>query len=436
MNHEDTKADQAEHQVLFEKAHALINRESLVAILRRLVDIPSPTGEEASLANGITTLLNKLGLAGREQVINDDQSNAIGQIAGTGSGLDLLLYAPIDTVTASCAAEDLPWAGHELRDDMKAHAYVDKTHVFGLGAHNPKGHVSAIIEAARVIREADIPLKGNLSLGFGAGGMPTNGRPGIRADSGHGAGCHHLLAEMPRPDCAVIAKSGWSVSWEEVGLVWFEVSVDGTHSYVGSRHLLPYRSAIGDAGRLIIELEKWFLQWAEDHRSGLVAPQGVVSFIQSGWEYMPAFTPAVCRFSLDLRISPRTTPDQAEQAFAAALSELSERLKIKTSFRRILAIPGTTTVPEHFIIQSTIRSWEAIEGKKHSPVKGLSGATDANILRGHAVPTARVGLPKANLPDIDFQLGMNAVAIADLYRLTALLVHLAIRVCNTDKTDG
>lgn len=421
-----------EHQVLYEKARELISQDSLVSILRQLVDIPSPTGEEGALARHISLMLNDFDLAGQEQIIDSKQSNATGQITGSGDGLELLLYAPVDTVTSSCADEDLPWIGDELREDMVARSYVDDDHVFGLGAHNPKGHVACILEAARVIRQAQIPLKGNLKLGFGAGGMPTNARAGTRADSGHGAGCDYLLTNTSKPDCAVIAKSGWSVSWEEVGLIWFDVNVKGTHSYVGSRHLLPYRSAIKDAGQLIAGLEDWFGQWAEEHRAGLVAPQGVVSFIQSGWERMPAFTPATCRFRLDLRLSPRTSPEQAEQEFASVLKSLSDSLKIKTDFRRIVAIPGTTTDPEQLIIQRAISSWEAIEGKKHLAVEGLSGATDANILRSHKIPTARVGLPKARIPGIDFQLGMNAAAISDLYKLTEFLVHLATDVCNTD----
>lgn len=419
-------------QASFEKAQALISTDSLIDILRQLVDVPSPTGEEAVLAKQISAMLNDFDLAGHEQVIDAQQSNAIGEIAGSGGGPELLLYAPIDTVTSSCADEDLPWAGAELRPDMVARSYVEGDHVFGLGAHNPKGHAACIIEAARAIRQAQISLKGSLRLGLGAGGMPTHARAGTRPGSGHGAGCDYLLTHAAKPDCAVIAKSGWSISWEEVGLIWFEVNVEGTHSYVGSRHLLPYRSAIKDAGRLVIRLEDWFESWAEKHRAGLVAPQGVVSFIESGWERMPAFTPATCRLRLDLRLSPRTSPDQAEQEFAAMLEELSAQLQIKTNFRRIVAIPGTRTEPDQCIIQRAIRSWEAIEGKQHLAIEGLSGATDANILRGHGVPTARIGLPKANIPGIDFQLGMNAVAIADLYKLTALLVHLAIDLCNTD----
>ena len=425
-----------DQQTLFEKAKEFIGVDSLTLTLRQLVDIPSPTGEEAALAKHICVLLDSFDLSGFEQVIDDSQSNAIGQIAGSGGGVNLLLYAPIDTVTSASADEDLPWAGPELREDMLARAYVKNGHVFGLGAHNPKGHAACIIEAARAIRRAGVSLAGDLRLGFGAGGMPTNARPRTRTASGHGAGCDYMLTNAPKPDCALIAKSGWSVSWEEVGLIWFEVNVEGIHSYVGSRHLLPYRSAIADAGRLILKLEEWFDYWAEKYRSGLVAPQGVVSFIQSGWERMPAFTPASCRFFLDLRLSPRVTPAQVEQEFALALKAFSNDLGIKTSFRRMIAIPGTTTEPAHFIIRRTIHAWEAVEDKQHVVVKGLSGATDANILRAHGIPTARIGLPKANLPVIDFQLGMNAVSVTDLYRLTKLLVYLAIDVCNTDSKEA
>lgn len=427
----------SDHQTLFEEAKSTISSESLVAVLRQLVDIPSPTGNEAELARHITAMLTDFGLAGAEQLIDHHQSNATGLIPGSKKNSSLLLYAPIDTVTSSSADEDLPWVGPELRDDMLARAYVKNDHVFGLGAHNPKGHVACVIEAARVIKKMKIPLAGQLKLGFGAGGMPTNARLGARSDSGHGAGCDYLLSNMPKPDCAVIAKSGWAVSWEEVGLIWFEVDVEGTHTYVGSRHLLPYSNAIINAGKLIEKIEHWFGEWSEQHRSGLVAPQGVVSFIRSGWERMPAFTPASCRFRLDLRLSPRTTPEQAEETFSEALQRFSKALGIKTGFRTLIAIPGTTTDPKEWIIRRAIRSWEAVSGRiSHVPLQNTSGATDANILRAHGIPTARVGLPKANLPDLDFQLGMNAVAISDLRRLTEFLVHLVIDVCGPKAGRG
>src|SRR3546814_18213335 len=112
--------------------------------------------------------------------------------------------------------------------------------------------------------------------------MPTDARPGMRPDSGHGVGCAHMLRQGPKPDYAVIAKSGWSVSWEEVGLAWYEVNVAGAHSYVGSRQLLPYYNAIAIAGKVVPALEEWFTIWKEPHRSGMVASQGVVGLLEIG----------------------------------------------------------------------------------------------------------------------------------------------------------
>ena len=142
-----------------------------------------------------------------------------------------MLYAPIDTVTSNSTAEDTPWIGPELRDDMRAKAYIKDDHIFGLGAHNPKGHGACILETARVLKELNIDLPGDLYFGFGAGGMPTHGRAGFPHNSGHGSGCAKLLASLPKIDSAIIAKSGTSVTWEEVGFIWLEVTVAGKHNY-------------------------------------------------------------------------------------------------------------------------------------------------------------------------------------------------------------
>lgn len=413
----------------YERACAQIDEKSIVEILRMLIDTPSPTGEEAPLAAEIARHLTHYGLRGAVQPLDDRQANALGSIPGSTRGDALLLYSPIDTVTSNDPREDLPWAGADFAPDMQASTIVTGDNVIGLGAQNPKGHAACIIAAARALKSADIPLVHDLLLGFGAGGMPSNARPGTRIDSGHGVGCERMLQEAFKPSNAIIAKSGWSVSWEEVGFVWYEVTVKGTHTYVGSRHLMPYINPINDAGKVIAALEEWFPEWTERHRSGLVAPQGVVSFIEAGWERMPAFVPAVCRFRVDLRLSPRTSPHEADAAFSDCLRAIAGRLNVNLSWKRLIAIPGTTTAPERDVIQKSIQAWEAVEGRAHQPVAGMSGATDANILRAHGVPTARLGLPKAQSVALAFREGMNTAPIAPMKKLVQALIHAAIAMC-------
>ena len=406
-----------------------ISKDRLVQTLCEFVDIPSPTGEEAELSTHIVKTMTAIGYDAQLQSLDETQANALAIAPGKGEGRDLLLYAPLDTVTSNSTVEDIPWAGPELRDDMKAQSKVENGFVIGLGAHNPKGHAACIVEAARVLKDLDLHLTGNLFFGFGAGGMPTHARDGIREDSGHGVGCAHLMSTLPRLDGAIIAKSGLAVTWEEVGFIWLEVTVPGTHTYVGSRHLLPYKNAIANAGLLIARLEDWFEQWADDNATDCVRPQGVVSFIEAGWKRMPAFTPDVCKFRIDLRFGPDRTGDDVEAAFAEAFENIIAQLEIEARFQRTQTIEASRTSFEDPIIQTTIECWEALKGRAHEPFTMMSGATDANIIRQHGIPTARVGLPKADHPDLDFALGMNCVSVEDMCEFTKLLVMTAIEYC-------
>lgn len=409
-----------------------VTGDRLRELIVGLVDIPSPTGDEAPLAEHIADTLKVSGCRGEVQPLDDRQANAWGRIEGDGTGPDLMLYAPVDTLTVGEESEDLPWIGPELRDDMRPRATVYEDLVVGLGASNPKGHAACVMMAAEAIALAGIPLTGDLVAAFGAGGMPTNARPGsVRHNTGQGVGCSFLLEQGVWTDYAVIAKPGWTVSWDEVGLVWFEVTVRGTHTYVGSRHRLPYDNAITRAGEVVRHLEKWFVDYAALHTGGTVAPQAVVSSIRAGWPRTAAVTPAVCTLMVDLRISPDTTPMRAKREFAAALDTIRAKLPgVDVTARTVLCIPGTRTDPGNWIFRSSQASWEALEGREHEVVRGNSGATDANILRSRGIPTVRVGMPKvdpADSPfDIDFARGMNTVSVRAMEKLTRHLIRTAI----------
>jgi acetylornithine deacetylase/succinyl-diaminopimelate desuccinylase-like protein len=165
-----------------------------------------------------------------------------------------LLYAPIDTLTSGSPDEDCPWVGPELRADMRAEVSNLGSWVVGLGASNPKGHGACIIAAAEAVSRAGVPLRGAVTVGLGAGGMPTNRRdvPAMRRqNAGQGNGCSFLLEQGTYPDFAIIAKPGWTVDWEEVGLCWFRIQVRGRFSYVGSRHRIAYKNPIVDAAGVI-----------------------------------------------------------------------------------------------------------------------------------------------------------------------------------------
>ena len=101
---------------------------------------------------------------------------------------------------------------------------------------------------AGVLQSLKCCLNPKVLVGLGAGGMPTNKRPGQRRSNvGQGNGCSFMLEQGVRGDFAILAKPGYAVAWEEVGLCWFRVRIHGRLGYTGIRHIVPYKNPIVDA---------------------------------------------------------------------------------------------------------------------------------------------------------------------------------------------
>lgn len=424
-----------------DRAIASIRRDRLVELCRTLVDVASPTGDEAPIARVIADVLTSSGAHGVVQHLDERQANAWGTLRARdgGAGATVMLYAPVDTVTTGDPNLDLPHAASEMVDHLRARAIVDEHRVVGLGAMNPKGHAACILGAIEAISGAGVELDGDLIAAFGAGGMPTNGLAdddGIvrRNHVGHGAGCSFLIEQGVWADAAIIAKSGWAISHEEVGLAWCDITVHGTHTYVGSRHLLPYRNAIRDAALVVEHLETWFDARATERTAGSVSPQGIVASIDGGWTRTAAFTPASVRIRVDMRIAPDQTPLDARRELQHTLTALAlQHPGLDLDVDLVLGVPGSRTDPDHWIHRLAVDAWEVEAGTPHVAPSGTSGATDANILRNRGIPTVRVGLPKstdtstdASGAPLDFGAGMNTVDIDALVTLTRYLVRVAI----------
>lgn len=316
-----------EHLAWIDAAEAMLDGGELLDLTARMVDIPSPSGEEADLAHFLVDYMSEAGLEAFYQPLDDNQGNAIGRLRGAGGGPELMLYAPLDTAFAGEDDEDHPWLGTETRRDLIAEAVIEGGVVSGLGAHNPKGHGAAAVMAAIALKRASVVLKGDVVVAFGAGGMPTNRRLDEtygRHDVGHGAGCAYMLEQGIRGDFAIVAKPG-PVAWEEVGLCWFRIRVKGLLGYAGTRHVVKHNNPIVEATKVIQGLEEWFPHYAERNASGAVRPQGSIGCVRAGWPNKPTFIPEICEIYLDLRVSPRTDPTEVRRQFAEAIDGIRAR---------------------------------------------------------------------------------------------------------------
>lgn len=402
-----------------------------------LVDVPSPPGGERPLAEHCVEVMRAFTDDAEVVPMDAEQASARGRLRGRRTGRDLLLYAPLDTLTVGDPDVDLPWGG-PWAAHMLPRAVVDGDVVSGLGAMNPKGHAACVLMAAEAIAAAEVELDGDLVLAFGAGGMPTNARDDQqRRNVAQGAGASYLLEQGTWADGAIIAKSHWAVNRQEVGLAWLDVTVHGTHTYVGARHRIAYRNPIVLAGQLLPDLDAWLADWATRHAVGEVEPQGIVGAIEGGWWRMAATVPAACRLRIDLRLPPGLSPLAARREVATFVEQWAQRHDADADVELALSIPGSETSADTEIYRHTVAAWEAETGQAHRSPTGQSGATDANILRNRGIDTVRVGLPKVEVAgqELDFAGGMNTVHTDAMVALSRLLVRAALAFCTGPRGD-
>jgi acetylornithine deacetylase/succinyl-diaminopimelate desuccinylase-like protein len=364
--------------------------------------------------------------------MGEHSGNAVGRIRGSGGGTSLLLYAPIDTHLEG-TTEDIPWVGPALRPDMLPQARDQDGLVVGLGASNPKAMVATLAEAARVVRAANVPLAGDLLVAYAGGGMPVD--LAAAGNRGLSDGVAHLLARGIHADYALVMKPGNAVYHEEPGLCWFRLSVKGTLGYAGMPRGRPgFRSSIVPAAKVILEIEDWLPRYTERNSSGQVAPQGWIAALRSGWPERVSFPSAATEIYLDVRCNPRTPPAEVKAQLEQAITDILRRHDdVELTWEMIASLPGASTDPESWIVQSAIRAWEEVEGRPHPTPPRTSGQTDISMIRNLGIPTARTGwasMPQKTPPELREGLGGMGVSFPpDLATTCRKLVYSIIDTC-------
>lgn len=377
-----------------ERIWGSLDRERLAQLLMEMVNIPSPTGSEAPLARFAVERMADAGLKSWYQPISETRGNAIGQLPGAGTGAHLMFYGHLDHYVTGGDDDALVTGGLDL-EEFHSTAIRDGEYILGAGAGNPKAGCAVALHVLEAVHRAGVDLSGTVSVALVSGGIhkvqnPRAGRRYVGAQyEGMGIGCDYLLKHGFRPDLCVSTKPGYSVSWEEPGVVWLKLTIHGVPSYVARRG--TYRRPIEDAAVLIPELSDWLEAYAERNSSVQAITPGHIGAIEGGWPYKPDFGPGACNLYLDIRVSPDVTVDEVLGQFQEFIREVTLRHPhLELSWEPFAAMPGNRTAPDHWVVQSCVRAWERVEGVPHQP-RTLAGMTDAAILRMWGIPTARLG---------------------------------------------
>jgi len=131
-------------------------RGSFLGLLRRLVEVESPSGDEAA-CDRMADLLADV-LAGDGWRVRRDARSGVGDVLaaalpGTGDGPGTLVLAHYDTVWPLGTLNEMPWRV----DDAEDRAY-------GPGALDMKAGIAGTLLAARCLRELDVTPPGPVTL--------------------------------------------------------------------------------------------------------------------------------------------------------------------------------------------------------------------------------------------------------------------------------
>lgn len=247
-----------------------------MAFLRDLVQTPSPSSQEAAVAERVVEEMTRVGFP---DVRVDAIGNVVGRI-GPGHGPSLMLNAHMDTVRVSARES---WT----RDPFSAE--VEDNVLYGLGSCDMKGGLAAMVYAAKLLQDTGVTLQGDVVVACV-----------VQEEQCEGLGTRVLIEEsQARPDWVVLGEpTDLSVSRGQRGRLEMRVVAHGRSAHAASPWL--GENAIYLAARLVFGLEILAEQLAKDDflGSGTLAVTDISSSAGSR-----NAVPDRCRVIIDRRLT-------------------------------------------------------------------------------------------------------------------------------------
>jgi acetylornithine deacetylase len=297
---------------LIERLKGALDTAGALALFRRAIAAPSVTGAEAAFA---ALLADELTTLGAEEVTVTDfapgRPNVRGLLRGAAAGPRVLLTGHTDTVHVRGWAER--WVATE-RENPYCGALVDGA-IWGRGSGDLKAGICAAISAARLLRDAGVPLAGEILFAFV--GDEESGEPG----SGVSAGMKALVADIaagtaPRPDMAIyVEPTQLEIYAAQMGFLICEIAVTGRSAYFGVPELGVDALKASHAILSALFAHSAALEARFPHP--LVGRPFVLVTALSGGGYIAV--PGECRISLILKLTPGESLDEAVRGLEQAV---------------------------------------------------------------------------------------------------------------------
>ncbi len=339
-------------------------------VLMELIKIesinPPKDGGEKKAAEFLAGKLQELAIDAEVHEVADGRANAVGIISGSNTGPTLVLNGHLDVVGAN----------PEYWDNPPFDPVIRNRRIYGRGAADMKGAIASMIGAVKLIKEADISLKGRVLLSF------------VCDEESKNLGTLDFLQRYPDVDYAIIGEpTSLNLVTAHRGVARFRIGVGGKAGHAGEPENAV--NAVCLMNRIISALQDYQQIISKRKHRMLPSPTCSITTIRGG--QTDNVIPDTCEITIDRRLIPGEDIEQVE-------SELKEIIQGKagieedgyTMERYIFVGPGELEPNRPFF--STI---EAIYGDyfdvQNVETQGFRATCEQSLFIDKGIDTAVFG---------------------------------------------
>jgi acetylornithine deacetylase/succinyl-diaminopimelate desuccinylase-like protein len=403
----------------------LVTPDAVKQTLLDMIDIRSPTGHEAGMAEYIVQRFRRAGIDAETQPVEQGRPNAIARLPGSGSGTNLLFTGHMDT---SYSGDE----EHLVGEGFRPHGIYRDGWIWGLGANNMKSGLAGLLVAMEAIAKAGVPLIGDLTFGGVVGEIekaPVEEFQG--ADySGYGVGTKHMVGHGVTADYALLAEpTAMRICTANMGCLWVKMTLHGSVAHSALTNKAGTVNAIDLARSLCDDIDRWAADFRKANTSMGEEANITLACIKAGAPWRLSRNPHECSIYLDIRTVPGQHADDVKRQLRAVLRNFADRTKTKEPSLSFLVTDPPLTIEEGLPVVDALRgAQEKIMGQATKTFLRRPGS-DAVHLSRYDVPCVQFGPGGRLHPDAkgrsmhevgDHVLLDDVVTAARIYAATAL----------------
>lgn len=413
---------------------ASIDPKEVVDLALALGNIDSPTGSEGPAGQFVYEWLERGGFQPRRYALVEDRFSVAAWIDGTGGGYSLIYNAHLDTTLMP----DAVWSARDPKERLYHSAWVEGDSIYGDGVVNDKGPMAAFLVAAKAIRAAGYPLKGDLIVSAVPGEIsrePVDEWQGP-AYLSKDLGARFMATHGVVADFAIVAEgTGFGIVGIEPGKAHFKVTVrtDGPRYYTPyvprPTELAKSPNAIVLASAVIAAFEQWAYDYQQRNtykgEHGTIVPKASVNAIRSGYPFNVTSAPQVAAFYVDTRILPGANPMDVRDELRGVL----KRVGIDGTVELYLYRPGFEAKGAERLVE-TIRRQHA----KTFPTPPAIVADAVTSMWRDTNAFNELGIPAISYaPRAASHASTKSFKIKDLTDAALVYARIAMDLCDQDR---